>query len=59
VESGDHAPVMVPGDATNSLLVQKITGRQKEGTIMPPAGKLSEVEIQTIINWTNAGPPEK
>ncbi len=59
MESGDHAPVVVPGDAANSLLVQKITGTQKEGTLMPPAGKLSESEIQAIINWINAGALEK
>ena len=59
MESGNHAPVIVPGDATNSLLAQKISGTQKEGTIMPPAGKLSDGEIQTIINWINAGALEK
>jgi len=53
--SGDHAPVIVPGDSENSLLVQKLVGTQKEGGIMPPAGKLLDVEIQTIINWINSG----
>jgi mono/diheme cytochrome c family protein len=59
MESGDHAPVVIPGDAANSLLAQKISGTQTVGTIMPPGGKLSDVEIQTIINWINAGAAEK
>ena len=59
MESGAHAPVVVPGNAANSLLVQKITGTQKDGMLMPPGGKLSEVEIQIITNWINAGALEK
>jgi cbb3-type cytochrome c oxidase subunit III len=58
MESGAHAPVIVPGDSGNSLLVQKISGTQTEGQIMPPAGKLSDVEIQIIINWINTGAPD-
>jgi hypothetical protein len=53
MESGDHAPVILPHDATNSLLVKRISGSQ--GTIMPPAGKLSDAEIQIITDWINAG----
>ena len=59
MESGAHAPVVVPGNAANSLLVQKITGTQKDGMLMPPGGKLSEAEIQIITNWINAGALEK
>ncbi len=59
MESGTHAPVVVPGDAANSLLAHKILGTQKEGMIMPPSEKLSDAEIQTIIDWINAGAPEK
>jgi len=59
MESGAHAPVIVPGNAANSLLVQKIMGTQKDGMLMPPGGKLSDAEIQTITNWINAGASEK
>jgi hypothetical protein len=55
MESGTHAPVVVPGDAANSLLAQKILGTHKEGAIMPPSGKMSDSEIQTIVDWINAG----
>jgi hypothetical protein len=51
--SGSHAPVIVAHDATNSLLVRRISGNL--GAIMPPAGKLPDVEIQTIMNWINMG----
>jgi mono/diheme cytochrome c family protein len=56
--SGDHVPVIIPGDAQNSLLVQKLLGSASFGGIMPPGGKLSDSTIQTIIDWINAGAPE-
>ena len=59
MNSGEHAPVVIPGDADNSLLVQKLLGTPAEGTIMPPGGKLPEAEIQIIIDWVTAGAPEK
>ncbi len=59
MESGAHAPVVVPGNAANSLLVQKIMGTQKDGLLMPPGGKLSDAEIQIITDWINAGALEK
>jgi len=57
--TGSHSPVVKAGDANNSLLVQKILGTQNIGGIMPPSGKLSKTEIQTIVNWINAGALEK
>jgi hypothetical protein len=57
--TGTHVPVVEPGDADNSLLVQKLLGTQQVGGEMPPSGKLSEAQIQIIINWINAGAPEK
>jgi mono/diheme cytochrome c family protein len=59
MNSGDHAPVVIPGDAEGSLLVQKLLGTQAEGTIMPPAGKLPDDEIQIIIDWVAGGAAEK
>lgn len=58
MNSGDNAPVVLPGDPQGSLLVQKLLGTQAVGTIMPPGGKLPEAEIQTIIDWVAAGAPE-
>jgi len=59
IASGDHAPVIVPGDPTNSLLAQKLLGTQKEGTVMPPGGKLPDDLIQIILDWIKAGAPEQ
>jgi mono/diheme cytochrome c family protein len=56
--SGDNAPVIIPGDSANSLLVQKLQGTASSGGIMPPGGKLPEATIQLIIDWINAGAPE-
>jgi mono/diheme cytochrome c family protein len=53
--TGKHGPVVEPGDPDNSLLVQKLLGTQQAGSQMPPLGKLSDAEIQVIINWINAG----
>ncbi len=56
---GDHAPVVIPGDATNSLLAQKLLGTQQIGILMPTSGKLPDAEIQTIIDWINSGALEQ
>ncbi len=58
MNSGDHGPTVKPGDAEGSLLGQKILGTHTEGTIMPPAGKLPDNEIQIILDWINAGAPD-
>ena len=53
--SGDHAPVVIPGDVENSLLAQKLLGTHSEGDIMPPAGALPDDVIQIILDWIAAG----
>ena len=58
MNTGNHAPVVIPGDVEGSVLAQKILGTQTEGTLMPPAGKMSDAEIQIIIDWIAAGAPE-
>jgi hypothetical protein len=53
MHSGIHAPVVMTGDAANSLLVQKISGNPP---LMPPSGGgLLPEQIQVIIDWINAG----
>jgi mono/diheme cytochrome c family protein len=54
-QSGDHAPVVIPGDAEGSLLAQKMLGTHEEGAIMPPSGRLSDSQIQIILDWIAAG----
>lgn len=59
MNTGDNAPVVIPGDAENSLLAQKLLGTHEEGDIMPPPSvrPLNEDLIQIIIDWINAGAP--
>jgi mono/diheme cytochrome c family protein len=56
--TGDHGPVIVPGDPASSLLAQKIQGSQTDGGAMPPGTKLDERSIQTILDWISAGAPD-
>lgn len=57
MNSGDHAPVVIPGDPDNSLLVQKLIGAQEDGKQMPPPPlrPLNEDLIQLFIDWIAAG----
>jgi hypothetical protein len=57
--TGDHAPVIIPGDIANSLLAQKIQGLPAGGGIMPPGGKLPDETIQIILDWIAQGAIEK
>jgi mono/diheme cytochrome c family protein len=57
--TGDHGPVVIPGDETNSLLAQKLLGTSTIGGLMPPGGKLPDATIQIILDWIKAGAPEK
>jgi mono/diheme cytochrome c family protein len=51
--TGENGPVVVPGDVQNSLLAQLLQGTG--GRSMPPGGALPSEEIQTILNWIEAG----
>ena len=49
----DNGPVIVPGDVTNSLLVEMVTTLK-----MPKKGpKLTPPQIQIITEWVAAGAP--
>ncbi len=50
---GGTGKVVVPGDAEGSLLYKLVT-HQAEPT-MPPKGKLSDKDIETIKNWIASG----
>ena len=54
--SGDNAPVIVAGDAANSILVQMLRGIKTDaGGQMPPSRPLKEEQIQLIERWVNQG----
>ena len=50
----DNGPVIVPGDAANSLLVELVATME-----MPKRGpKLTPPQIQLITDWVNQGAPD-
>jgi hypothetical protein len=51
MEGSDNGPVIIPGDADDSPLVQKLV----EGKMPKRGPKLTPVQIQTIKDWINAG----
>ena len=57
MESGDNAPVIIPGDPENSLLYMKLTGTHEEGDSMPPPPlrALKDEQIELIFEWIAAG----
>ncbi len=57
--TGDHAPVIIPGNVDESLLAQKLLGTATVGSIMPPGAKLPDATIQIILDWIAAGASEK
>lgn len=54
--SGDHGPVIIPGNTADSILAQSILG--KGDAPMPPLESLSQSDIQIILDWIAAGAPE-
>ena len=58
INSGDNGPAVVPGDPDESLLYQKLQGTQTIGGSMPPAGPLTPLQIQLILDWIAAGAPD-
>jgi len=53
MQGGTSGQVIIPGDATNNLLVQKQTGE------VPHFGQFSSDELSLVIEWMNTGAPEK
>jgi len=53
LKGGDSGPAVVPGKPSDSLLIRAIgyTGELK----MPPRGKLSGREIESLTRWVEAG----
>jgi hypothetical protein len=53
MEGSESGPVIIPGDANHSLIIQKLVDGE-----MPKRGpKLTPVQIQIITDWINAGAP--
>ena len=58
ITSGDNGPAVLPGEAQDSLLAQKLLGTQSAGGPMPPGGGLAQEEIQLILDWITGGAPD-
>jgi hypothetical protein len=51
IAGSDNGPVIVPGDAANSLLVEMVATQK-----MPKRGpKLTPPQVQLITDWVNQG----
>jgi len=46
---------VISGDALNSNLINRITRFEGDGLLMPPTNKLSQENIDIIIEWINNG----
>ncbi len=56
MNSGDNAPVIVPGDAANSIFAQMLRGvKTVAGGQMPPSRPLPREQIELIERWINQG----
>jgi len=55
--TSDNGPVIIPGNSTESLLIQKIQGISVIGESLMPSGgpPLSIENIQTMIQWVEEG----
>ncbi len=54
-KGGDnHAPDILPGNAAGSPLIHFITSTD-EDEIMPPKGRISDVEIEVLKRWVKEG----
>jgi uncharacterized membrane protein len=60
LEGGKHGPVVRPGDAAGSRLVQRIRLPLDAKEHMPPKGKpqLTDTEMMALEWWIDAGAPE-
>ena len=54
LRGGDYGVVIVPGNAAESKLIQRLIG-SSGGLQMPPAGELPADEIETLRAWVDQG----
>ena len=54
LNGGERGPAIVPGDPNSSQLIQAV---RYENLEMPPAGRLSEDQIEVLVKWVEMGAP--
>ncbi|MFM7863337.1 MAG: c-type cytochrome domain-containing protein, partial [Planctomycetaceae bacterium] len=55
LRGGDSGAAIVPGNPETSLLMQAV---RYETTEMPPAGRLSDQQIELLAEWIRRGAPD-
>ncbi len=59
LHSGDHAPVIIPGDPDNSIFVQLIRRQELDfSRPMPPTKALPDDVVDIFVRWIAAGAPK-
>lgn len=59
LNDGVRAPVVIPGSAINSVLIQLVEGRADPSLQMPHGdSKLADSEIATLRAWVEQGAPD-
>ncbi len=56
-KGGDSGPALIPGDPLKSLLIQAVS-YTNDDLRMPPKSKLSQEEINTLVEWVKRGAPD-
>lgn len=54
LKGGDSGAGLIPGDSAKSLIVEAVRWKTFE---MPPKGKLSAEQIETLARWVDGGAP--
>ena len=54
LDGGTRGPAIVPGDPNSSQLIQAV---RYENLEMPPTGRLSENQIEALVEWVEMGAP--
>jgi len=54
-QGGQSGPAILPGDPDQSLLIQAVEYQTHQ---MPPKGKLTDLQIDTLIEWVQKGAPD-
>jgi mono/diheme cytochrome c family protein len=58
LKGGENGPVVVPGNAQNSRLIEAVRYRNADLKMPPPKqGKLTDEQIADLVAWVNMGAP--
>lgn len=58
LKGGDTGQVIVPGKPDESLLVRAVRYVKDEHVQMPPKGKMTDAEIEVLVQWVRRGAPD-